>query len=1076
MATDFCHTSGARIPILRVISLIGFLFLLISFVSAGILPEEQLLGRSQFPNLLTNLLPTQNNLENETPHTLVGSYYTLDENLDARLMLNNKGSVALEVSPTLYNLQGQELQLPPVTVAPQSFRFINLQDWAAIGGENFRSGNIKLFHYGKDLVLGAQIYLADNEHSLSFEEKFAELGKFDSHRQEAIWWMSSNQAEAKIVMTNTTGSPLTVTGRLAKKPHHVGGTETFLLAPHETKALDLRQDFPGSAAFINSDIIGLTLEHSAAKDALLARVMLKEEARGYSNVVQFSNPAGGKSSEYQGVGFQIENIAGQQLTPVIVLRNVGTQDAVVNARIPYTRTDGTKNTITLPQEDVKAGWMKLLNVQNIIQRAEQEQIKIASLEVEYDTSPGSILVAAHSVSTDGNQVFRVPIWDPFAQRSPTGGYPWRIEGSSVTETYIKNIADYEEDYVAFLVWENGGMYMIGLNAIAAHETVHIDVKKLRDEQIPDERGRKIPLSVSSGQLQWTLRRKDELPDGDARANLSLIGRSEQVDLIKGIANNYSCQNCCTGDFVDGRIEAADLSQDHQPLEVGSTRIYLAVEESKTCYGNHYDYGTDTHAVWNAVWGSSNPSIATVAGGHVTGQSPGDATITAAWYPYSSIIYPCGGGGGGGGGDTPLQTTGDGDEKCNETQKDDVKKLDTGDGDDPPPSLAACGTCQRRRWQSPFTPVKYVTVTGNNPPPTVAAIRAELPSTGIEPPGEFITANASTAFATNSNDLMVVFKASNSISIQAQGVYPANSVLKWKLDRDPSDPTTTTINFDTGLPTLSTSTGQVITITPNKVGNFRLICYFDANDSGSYDSGEELRVLKFVIVRIFISDTTQCRFENNNVFSEWGLPGTVAIKNNDVNIQCDVYLEGGGSVANLGLDKIKLGIVSNMIQDNGQINYVTGDCHVNSTGILLYPNSNNAFQQTSAAASINLPEGYGQVSRITAKEEPSTSIYDAMHPNNQSIWESVSGGYSIYEFVAAYSEVFPRHYVVMAKGDWQISFAGYRDKMGRWQPNGAFVNLLPMTYGPNAGNGTVQTGTAAAMAITGEHDHDVECSQ
>jgi hypothetical protein len=106
--------------------------------------------------------------------------------------------------------------------------------------------------------------------------------------------------------------------------------------------------------------------------------------------------------------------------------------------------------------------MRLLKVQRIIQRVQQENIKVASLEIVYDTAPGSVIVAAHSVSDDHNQVFRVPLWDPLGQRSPTGGYPWHIEGTSATETYIKNIADYEEDYVAFLVWENGGIYMIGL--------------------------------------------------------------------------------------------------------------------------------------------------------------------------------------------------------------------------------------------------------------------------------------------------------------------------------------------------------------------------------------------------------------------------------------------------------------------------------------------------------------------------------------------------------------------------------------------------------------------------------------
>jgi hypothetical protein len=315
-----------------------------------------------------------------------------------------------------------------------------------------------------------------------------------------------------------------------------------------------------------------------------------------------------------------------------------------------------------------------------------------------------VIVAAHTVSDDHNQVFRVPMWNPLGQRSPTGGYPWRIEGTSFTNTYIKNIADYEEDYVAFLLWENGGIYMIGLKPLAAHETVHIDIKKLRDDQTPDERGRTIPLHISSGQLQWTLRRKDTMPDDDARANLSLIGRSEQVDLTRKIVNNYACQNCCAGDFVSGRIEAANLSQEGQPIPVGSTRIYLAVEEQTTCYGYPYIFTSEPFAIWNAVWTSSNYNVANVIQGSVTGVSGGNATIQAAWKPYSSIVTPC----------SPQPLTGN-DANCGksvegfnesetaEKNKEDVPPID---------NIAVCGSCQRRRWSYFYTAVKYVTVAPN----------------------------------------------------------------------------------------------------------------------------------------------------------------------------------------------------------------------------------------------------------------------------------------------------------------------------------------------------------------------------
>jgi hypothetical protein len=624
-----------------------------------------------------------------TPHNLVGSFYTLDYGTDAKLLLNNKGIALLEVQPTLYNKQGQELQLPSVTVEPQSFRFINIQDWASIGGESFRSGSIKLFHTGKDLVLGSQIYLTQEAQSLAFEEKLAELGKFDSRKQEAVWVMPTQQTKAAVVLTNTTNVSLSLTAKLSKNPTTVGSPQSFQLAAHESKILDLKQDFTNGNQFANSTIVGLSLEHTSVKDALLARVMVGDVAKGYSNVVQFSNPNTGKSSEYQGVGFQIEDINGLRFAPVIVAKNVGATTATITTRVPYTRIDGTRGTINLPQKQLLAGESGLINTQNIVTRTQQEQIKVASLEVEYNSAPGSVIVATHSVSTDGNQVFRVPMWDPLGQRSPTGGYPWRIEGTSTTETYIKNITDQDQDYVAYLVWENNGIYMIGMKSIAGRETVHIDVKKLRDDQTPDEKGRIIPLSVSSGQLQWTLRRKDSLPDDDVRTNLSLIGRSEQVDLTKGIVNNYACQNCCSGSIASAEIKPLNPFDDGE-LEYPDSRRYVVYQTDETCYG-----GSQPYIVQGVTWSVNNSSIATIDGsGQVTAVSEGNATIRAFWRPrISTATQPC----------PPPQYLIEGDfiteiaEQCiKDDENNSEKKVESKENaDNNPPNIAPCGSCTSR---------------------------------------------------------------------------------------------------------------------------------------------------------------------------------------------------------------------------------------------------------------------------------------------------------------------------------------------------------------------------------------------
>lgn len=581
----------------------------------------------------------QDDPEASKPHWLVGSFYSTQNGLTATLLLNNKGSQPLEVRPTLYNLHGQAIDIPPVTVDPASFRFVNLQEWADTGGESFSQGSIKLFHVGKDLVLGAQIYLTDEAHSLSFEEKLAEVYTFDSRRFEGVWWMPSRRAEVQVILSNTTDAPLSVTARLSKKPHHTGGAQVFDLAPHETRTLDLGRDFDGGEPFARSEIVALSLTHAGEKSALLARAMVKDTETGYSNIVQFSNPDGGKSREYQGVGFQIDDVGGERLVPVIVARNVGGEAATLRARVPYTRADNTTGAVELPPTRLRAGEMILIDTREVIQRSRQEQIQIAGLEVSYDTAPGSVIVNAQSVSVSGNQVFRVPMWDPLGQRSPTGGYPWRIEGTSTTRTFIKNITDRRQYYVASLRWGDGEGYMLGMREVGPHQTVEIDVKRLRDEQVPDVDGRMIPADVSSGQLMWSLKQMGPPPSGDeARQALALIGRSEQVDLEHAVSSNYACQSCCSNSYYDSFLSPASVD-----VEVDTLDNFTVYQRDKDCYGVVGLPYPRTFFDDPVTWSSTDTETATVnASGQAAAAGAGETTIRATWtdYRYDVRFAPC----------------------------------------------------------------------------------------------------------------------------------------------------------------------------------------------------------------------------------------------------------------------------------------------------------------------------------------------------------------------------------------------------------------------------------------------------
>lgn len=202
------------------------------------------------------------------------------------------------------------------------------------------------------------------------------------------------------------------------------------------------------------------------------------------------------------------------------------------------------------QTHLTPGQIKFVDVQRSVrERSVPRNIETAGLEFEYTGTPGSVVLSAQSLSSGGNQVFRVPLWDPLAQRSPTGGYPWNIEGDFSTAIYIKNITDQPQHYVGRFT-HSGGTYILGMKTIDPHQTVSVDLRALRDNQVPDDFEQLIPSTTSRGQFQWTLITGDESPESDPLKSLALIGRSEQVDIVRGISSNYACQNCCN-DNVEG---------------------------------------------------------------------------------------------------------------------------------------------------------------------------------------------------------------------------------------------------------------------------------------------------------------------------------------------------------------------------------------------------------------------------------------------------------------------------------------------------------------------------------------------
>lgn len=563
----------------------------------------------------------------DTPHLLAGSYYSVKNGLSAKLLLNNKGPRPIEVKPTLFSMGGEKYEVAPVVVEGNSFRLLDMRGWIAAAGPQFREGSIQVFHLGPNLVIGAQVYLEDDAHSLAFEEKFAEPSTFHSSQLRGVWWLPTQKGEVLLALSNTSDSAVTATARADGQRPTRDGSATVELSPHETRLLNVQEDLFGNDHGAMSRLGGISVEHNGPAGALLARGFAQEASKGYSLAVQFADPQGAKSSAYQGAGLRLGVAGGEALTPVVVAYNASTEEATVTGRMPYATGDGGTAEVSLPEVRLSPGESREIDVAGAMRDAGvPADISAAGLEFDYSTEPGSVQMTALSVGASGNQLFRVPMWDVPAQRSATGGYPWRIEGNSSTFVYLKNTTNQPQDYTFQMSYE-GGFYVMGLKTIGAHQTITLDVRALRDRQVPDVYGKTIPLTAGRGQIVWSVHGTD---------GLAMIGRSEQVDEVRGVSSSYACQYCCPNSF-----DHAGLSPETSwAIGVGATKQFVAYETDHNCYGNPMMPHPVTYGV---TWTSANTSAATIdSSGVATGVAPGSSGIYARWTAttWTSYVYGC----------------------------------------------------------------------------------------------------------------------------------------------------------------------------------------------------------------------------------------------------------------------------------------------------------------------------------------------------------------------------------------------------------------------------------------------------
>lgn len=240
----------------------------------------------------------------------------------------------------------------------------------------------------------------------------------------------------------------------------------------------------------------------------------------------------------------------------------------------------------------------------------RSDLETVSVQITNSGGTGSLIGALYATENASGMTHDIPLRDSGTVSHSTGGYPVRLDGDYQTTLSITNVSGKASKFT-MQIYYKGGIYALQPQEVAAGATARFDIRKLRDERIPDSTGGKLPQDLTVAQIRWSL---------NGGASNQLIGRAEMVSVANKVSSSYSCGLCCPYDFFDGRI-----TPNIAYVYPGDTFQFAAMQRDTDCYGNIMP----AYSV-NANWTSGDYNISDVFNGLATAVGIGDAQLTAAW--------------------------------------------------------------------------------------------------------------------------------------------------------------------------------------------------------------------------------------------------------------------------------------------------------------------------------------------------------------------------------------------------------------------------------------------------------------
>ena len=394
----------------------------------------------------------------------------------------------MSVTPTFYTGDGEAIVGAAFEMQPHEMRCVTIESLIPPEHRGHHAwGGISLSYTGKLLEIWGQITLRGESQNGSSDVTFNIVNNLGSDTQEAVWWQPK-PGKAIIALGNSSNSPIQTTLQYTN-----GDQETVNIAPFGTKYV--RRNSIGG----NSEGVGRSVKLTTTGPAgslKTAGVVISNDG-GYMSGIRFYDTPNTVQPNLYATDFRVKNNSSH-----LLLKNTSTNTLTAQPHFRPMESDGA--TVNLPAVTLAAGEIKELDLQPLRSAAvSRSDLNSVSVQIENSGAVGSLVGALYSTNQTTGVFYDVPLRDSGVIRNVTGAYPVRLDGDYKTNVSITNVGSEAAQFGAAIRYD-GDQYTLEVHTLNVGQTATFDIKKLREEQIPDQDGNVLPVNLTTAQFAWSM--------------------------------------------------------------------------------------------------------------------------------------------------------------------------------------------------------------------------------------------------------------------------------------------------------------------------------------------------------------------------------------------------------------------------------------------------------------------------------------------------------------------------------------------------------------------------------------------